>query len=264
MSIMLNKSPFGSASHFANMGIGNTSNPRRLKSQSRQFFSTSWPLLHGNMGPTLARCHNKWPWRPQTKKSNRNFTVTGMSMSCLDRARTANLDKFWVPKAYFESITDSQLKHPPWRCSSWMVTLDSIIHPYWLSIWSLHELNVCNSIAAEQTLPVRFARPIFHGHSHCAHAFVLFVWYSARFSDTINSGLLPEWKEIGFTLCPVDCKATAENIVSQCVAMRTSQSIDWVDSSNCKNSGALSTQNAMSMCKSFSRHKCLFTSWTPA
>ena len=28
--------------------------------------------------------------------------------------------------------------------------------------------------------------------------------------------------------------------------------------------GALSTQNALSMCKSFSRHKCLFTSWTPA
>ena len=27
-------------------------------------------------------------WRPQTKKSNPNFTVTGMS--CLDRARTAN------------------------------------------------------------------------------------------------------------------------------------------------------------------------------
>ena len=78
-----------------------------------------------------------------------------------------------------------------------------------LTLWSLHELNVCNSIAAEQTLPVRFVRPIFHGHSHCAHAFVSFVWYSARFSDTINSGLLPEWKEIGFTLCPVDCKTTA-------------------------------------------------------
>ena len=133
-----------------------------------------------------------------------------------------------------------------------------------LTLWSLHELNVCNSIAAEQTLPVRFVRPIFHGHSHCAHAFVSFVWYSARFSDTINSGLLPEWKEIGFTLCPVDCKATAWEYVSQCVAMRTSQSIDRVDSSNCENSGASSTQNAMSMCKSFSRHKCLSTSWTPA
>ena len=31
-----------------------------------------------------------WPWRPQTKKSNRNFTVRGMTMSCLDRGRTTN------------------------------------------------------------------------------------------------------------------------------------------------------------------------------
>ena len=59
--------------------------------ESRQFFITSWLLLHGNMGSIFARCYNKWPLRPQTKKSNRNFTVTGMSMSCLDRARTANL-----------------------------------------------------------------------------------------------------------------------------------------------------------------------------
>ena len=59
--------------------------------ESRQFFITSWLLLHGNMGSIFARCYNKWPLRPQTKKSNRNFTVTGMSMSCLDGARTANL-----------------------------------------------------------------------------------------------------------------------------------------------------------------------------
>ena len=85
-----------------------------------------------------------------------------------------------------------------------------------LTLWSLHELNVCNSIAAEQTLPARFVRPIFHGHSHCAHAFVSFVWCSARFSDTINSGLLPEWKGISFTLCPVDCKAT---VWEYCFAM---------------------------------------------
>ena len=59
-------------------------------------------------------------------------------------------------------------------------------------------------------------------------------------------------------------KQLFENIVSQCVAMWTSQSINWVDSSNCENSGALSTQNALSMCESFSRHNCLFTRWTPA
>ena len=64
---------------------------KRFGRESRQFFITSWLLLHGNMGSIFARCYNKWPLRPQTKKSNRNFTVTSMSMSCLDRARTANL-----------------------------------------------------------------------------------------------------------------------------------------------------------------------------
>ena len=40
---------------------------------------------HGNMGPT-SKEGNKRPWRPQTKTSIWNFTVTGMS--CLERART--------------------------------------------------------------------------------------------------------------------------------------------------------------------------------
>ena len=45
--------------------------------------------------------------------------------------------KIWVQKIYgeksFQSITDSQLQHRPWRCSSWIVTPNSIIHLYWLS-----------------------------------------------------------------------------------------------------------------------------------
>ena len=44
-------------------------------------------------------------------------------------------------------------------------------------------------------------------------------------------------------------KQLFENIVLQCVAPRTSQSINVVDSSNCESSGALSTQSALSMCK---------------
>ena len=137
-TIMLNKSPFGSASHFGNMGSwnsgGNTSNPRRLKSQSRQFFITLVPLLHGNTGPTLARCRNKRPWRPETKKSSRNMSKLHCDRHEHELLGSSEDCKFWVYKTYgeksFESITDSQLKHPPWRCSSWMVTPDSIIHPY--------------------------------------------------------------------------------------------------------------------------------------
>ena len=70
---MSNKSPFGSTWHFVNIGSWKAgspiSNPLRTKAQSRQLFIASWLLLHGNMGPTLARCHNKWPWRSQTTKS---------------------------------------------------------------------------------------------------------------------------------------------------------------------------------------------------
>ena len=57
-----------------------------LKSQSRQFFITSWPLLHRLLHD--ATTNGLGDHKP--KKSNRNFTVTGMSVSCLDRARTAN------------------------------------------------------------------------------------------------------------------------------------------------------------------------------
>ena len=50
---------------------------------------------HGNMGPT-SKDGNKRPWRPQTKTSIWNFTVTGMS--CLGSSE----DKFWVQKMYGE------------------------------------------------------------------------------------------------------------------------------------------------------------------
>ena len=63
----------------------------------------------------VARCRNKWPWRPETKKSSRNFTVTGMSMSCLDRARTAN---FGYTKLTAKNHSNPSLIH------------NSNIHPY--------------------------------------------------------------------------------------------------------------------------------------
>ena len=71
--------------------------------------------------------------RPKNPKGN--FIVTGMTMSGLLGSRKDN--KSWVQKIYggksFESITDSQLKLRPWRCSSWIVTPNSIFHPDRLS-----------------------------------------------------------------------------------------------------------------------------------
>ena len=58
--------------------------------ESRQFFITSWLLLHGNIGSIFARCYNKWPLSHKPKNLIEHVTVTGMSMSCLGRSRTAN------------------------------------------------------------------------------------------------------------------------------------------------------------------------------
>ena len=141
LTSMSNKSPFGSASHFANMGSwkagSNTSNSQKLKTQFRQFFIASWRLLlHGNMGPTFARCHNKWPWRPQTKNYNRNFTVTGMRLAWvwvawIERGQQILGTENWRRKII--RIRHWFTTHRAKRCSSWIVTPDSIIHPYRLS-----------------------------------------------------------------------------------------------------------------------------------
>ena len=49
---------------------------------------------------------------------------------------------------------------------------------------------------------------------------------------------LPSYHMKGvYSVAQLNFKQLFENIVSQCVAMRTSQSINWVDSSNCENMG---------------------------
>ena len=63
------------------------------------------------------------------KSANRNSTVTGMSMSCLDRARTANFGyrKFTVKNQSNPSpIHDSNIFHPYWLSDlfmSWMFAI---------------------------------------------------------------------------------------------------------------------------------------------
>ena len=98
-------------------------------------------LVYMEMWATFARCHSKWLWRPQTKKSDRNFTVTGMSMSCLDGVRTANLGTENLERKII------QIHH-------WFTTQTSTLTMFGLDrdsqldnstlpmLWSLHELNV--------------------------------------------------------------------------------------------------------------------------
>ena len=77
-------------------------------------------------GANIARFHNNLPWRPQTKKSKRSFTVTGIS--CLDQARTANFGYRKCMKIYgqksFESITDfnSIIEPDDVRAGLWLPT----------------------------------------------------------------------------------------------------------------------------------------------
>ena len=109
---------FGTASHLANIGSWKdgspTSNPRRLKTQSRQFFIASQFFSMETWGRLL-----------QDATTNRNFPVTGMSMSCLDRARIG------YRKFTAKNHSNPSLIHNSQGNNSPLPTL-----------WCLHELNV--------------------------------------------------------------------------------------------------------------------------
>ena len=154
---MSNKSLFGGESHFPNMGSWKagspTSNPVWLKAQSRQFFIASVVFVALKHGANTERCRNKWPWRPKTKKSKRNFTVTGIS--CLDQARTANFGYRKFMKIYgqksFESISDfnSIIEPDDVRAGLWLPT--TIIHPSGLSdvfmSWQTCRTNLFSAVS---------------------------------------------------------------------------------------------------------------------
>ena len=167
------------------------------------------------MGPTSKDTTTNGLGDHKTKNSDRNFTVTGMSMSCLDRARTANLgtEKFTTTNHSNPSLVHNSIIDPDdFWAGLWLPTQEFTFTDSLISSWV--ECS-CNSIAAAQTLPVRFVRPIFHGQTHCAHAFGSFVWYSARFFDMPNSGFLPEWKEICFTLYMSSWAILKRSFISQ-------------------------------------------------
>ena len=127
---MSHKPLFGNASHLANKGSWKAgslaSNPERLKA------FVTW-----KHGADVERCHNKSPWRPQTKTSTALETSLWQAWVCHELLKSSEDSKFWVKNIYgeksFQSITDSQLIHRPWHCSSWIATPDSTIQPYQLS-----------------------------------------------------------------------------------------------------------------------------------
>ena len=206
LTSMSNKSPFRSASHFVNMGswkAGNTSNPRKLKTQFRQFFIASVVFVAWKQQSALEIFGDHKPrnriqtslWQAWVAWIERGQQILG----------TENLRRKIIRIHHWFTTQTSTMMMFELDCDSW---LNNSPLP---TLWSLHELNVF-AVALVLNKPCLWglciqSSMVKHGQTHCAHAFGSFLWYSARFSDMLNSGLLrllPEWKEINFTLCPVD------------------------------------------------------------
>ena len=148
-----NKSRFGSASHFANIGSWKWCKHNSERTcRSGQFFIASWLLLHGNR-PLQDATANGLGDRKPNDRIKTSLWQAWVWVAWIERGH-----QIWVQKIYgdksFESITDSQLKHRPWR-SSWTVTPNSIIHPYrlsdlfmnWMSLLErIAEINACNQL----------------------------------------------------------------------------------------------------------------------
>ena len=104
--------------------------PQASGRESRQFFIASWPCLHGNVGDFC-----KMPQQMALETTNQKSLIeTSLWQAWVWVAWIERGQQIWAQKIYaeesFESISDSQLKHQPCRCSGWIVTPNSIIHPY--------------------------------------------------------------------------------------------------------------------------------------
>ena len=93
------------------------------KDESRLFFIASWLLFHGNVGLTS---------KDATTNGLRDHKPKNRLETSLWQAWVAWIEHIYGEKS-FESITDSQLIHLPWQCSSWIVTSKAKIHSYRLS-----------------------------------------------------------------------------------------------------------------------------------
>jgi len=111
---------------------------------SGQFLIASWLLLHGNR-PLQDATTNGLGDRKPNDRIKTSLWQAWVWVAWIERGH-----QIWVQKIYgeksFESITDSQLKHRPWR-SSWIVTPNSIIHPYRLSDLFMNWMSLLDRIA---------------------------------------------------------------------------------------------------------------------
>ena len=79
--------------------------------------------------------------------------------------QTLGTKYLWIREKSFESITDSQLIHPSWQCSSWIVTPDSINHPYQLSELLMSSMSLQRMVGMDswnKTCPTRFCTAVPH------------------------------------------------------------------------------------------------------
>ena len=112
-------------------------------------------LLVGSGGLDFPKGMDLWNKSSQrTWAAERLVAPTTQPKLCCDRHELLGWtkdSKFWVEKFYseksFESITDSQLKLRPWRWLSWIVTPNSIFHPYRLSDFFMSWMSLLERIA---------------------------------------------------------------------------------------------------------------------
>ena len=129
-NMSINKSPFGSALHLTNIGSWKAGSPT---SNPRVANSSISAILHYFVAFVTWKHEADFCKMPKTnglanhkpKSLSRNFTVTGMSMSCLDRARTAKFGyrKFTAKNHSNPSLIHNSNIHPDdVRAGWWLPT----------------------------------------------------------------------------------------------------------------------------------------------
>ena len=119
--------------------------------------------LHGNMAPTS---------KDATTDRLGDHKPKNLFETWLWQAWIAWIQQgyqIWMQNIYgeksFESITDSQLIHPSWQCSSWIVTPDSINHPYQLSELLMSSMSLQRMVGMDswnKTCRTRFFSAVRH------------------------------------------------------------------------------------------------------
>ena len=229
-----------------------TSNPLWLKTQSRQLFIASEVLVAWKHGADFCKMPQQIG-RGRGDHKPKNLIETSLWEAWLWVAwieegqqilGTENLQRKIIRFHHLFTTQTSTLTMFELDCDSRLN-----ISPF-PTLWYFHELNVfAKALLLNKPclwgLCVQSSIIKHTAHIHLVHLFgTLLDFLTWWILDLSGSG-----RNSASRYVQLICKQLFDNIVSQCVAPRTSQSINVVDASNCESSRALSTQSALAMYK---------------